>query len=117
MRGRQIVAAEDPEIALPDHPLGNESAGRAVRADGAEGGAEFMVHQHREGTVAIVVGAQTVRDADHLVAVVCGIADADDRGDVPTGGGRCHIGGLRTAGALSRLGRGAQAGQCASNEY
>jgi hypothetical protein len=69
----QVVAREDLQRRLVDHPLRHESAVGAVGAHHAGqsgiGVGDFMVHQHREGAVAVVECAETVGNADHGVAV------------------------------------------------
>lgn len=88
------ASGKHPQRRAVDHPLGNEGAGSAVVANDALVDSEFVVYQDGEGAVAVVVGTQAIRDADHRV-VAHMVADreygrggsaGDDRQQVRRGG-------------------------------
>lgn len=59
----QVATGQNLQRRLPDGPARDEGAGRAVRMDGTQGVAQFMVGQQGERAVAVVVGAQSIGDA------------------------------------------------------
>ena len=65
----EVIAGNDFERRLVDHPLGNERSLCAMIVHCAERVREFVVHQHGEGAVTIVESAEAIGDAGHGVAV------------------------------------------------
>ena len=55
-------------VVLSITHCGYEGSVRAMGAHGAEAAGDLVVHQHGERAVAVVVGAEAVGDAGHLVA-------------------------------------------------
>ena len=63
----QVFAGEHLEGVLVDDPLRDEGADAAMRANDAQGVRNLVVHQQREGAVAVVERAHAVGNADHAV--------------------------------------------------
>ena len=58
------------EIPLTDLPFGDEGADAAMRARDTGIAPELLVHQHCDGSVEVVVGAETVGNADHPIGPI-----------------------------------------------
>ena len=79
-------------LRLADRPLRHECALVAVGTHPAKGRSDLVIHQHREGAIAIVIGTQAVRDAHHLIGRTRGrLANRKERLHHHTGGDRQHI--------------------------
>jgi hypothetical protein len=90
----QVAAFQDPERLLLDDPLRHERALSAVGTDDAAVGAQFVVHQHGDGAVAVVERAEAVGDAHHPVAVVRRVTDRQQGRVHDAGGDGEEVGGL-----------------------
>ena len=76
--GGEICTADHLEIGFVDYPLGHKRASRPMRSFNAIAGTEFVVDQHGERAVAVVASTEAIRDTDHLVAIIGGIARGND---------------------------------------
>jgi hypothetical protein len=74
----EVAAGADLQRRLVDDEAGDEGALGAIGPDDAGGVADFLVHQHRDGAVAVVEHAQAVRDADHAIGRCAVELDAGD---------------------------------------
>jgi hypothetical protein len=95
----QVIPFQDLERSFVDDPTGNKRAFAAMIADNpvvAAGGIDLMVHQHGEGAIAIIESAHSIRQPNHLVAILRralrGMSDGKERRDFDTGRGRYEIG-------------------------
>ncbi len=110
----EVVAADDLQRVLVDHELRDEGAVAAVVTDRARHGRaglgrqrDLVVHQNREGAVAIVEGADPVGNPRHAVVrvrprdvgVVDAVAGRQNRGEADALVERDEIRALRARGA------------------
>lgn len=99
-----VAAPQHLEIALADLPARDEGPRSAVVPGGARVRSQLVVHEQREGAVAVVESAQPVGYAHHAVELVAGMAllhgvpGGEDGDELHARRGRHDVGRLRAAG-------------------